>query len=313
MEGQRLLVALFASTLLLTSIQGTAPGSQDPVTVEDVDIVDDVEVIGRRFEEIARDFIDDVAAPPRRRGLARWNGPLCVGTVNLRADTAQPIIDRISEVARDLDINVGEPGCNANTLIVATDDGAALATALAERRRRLLHPGSLKTIASSRAFELFQTSSRPVRWWQISVPVDSTTGQIAIRLPGVFGPDGQPHIPVINVLAASRIRSQIRDDLTKVFIIVDVDEVDGLTITQLADYLAMVTLAQIDGDAETSAYDTVLNLFQDREGTSGLTEWDRAYLAGLYSAEQNRINLNAQARNVADAAVRARRANSDQD
>ena len=51
----------------------------------------------------------------------------------------------------------------------------------------------------------------------------------------------------------------------------------------------------------------VLNLFGNREGVSGLTRWDMAYLTGLYEAEQNRINPNAQARGVADAAVWAHR------
>lgn len=277
---------------------------QDPTT----STLDDVVIEGRRLEELARDFIEDVAAPNRRRGLARWNTPLCVGVANLRNDAAQAIIDRVSDVARSLDVPVGEPGCRANALIVATDDGAAMARGMVERRRRSFDIGSLQMTQTSSALEAFQTDERPVRWWQISTPVDSETGQRAIRLPGDLDPStGQPAAPVIYVFAASRLVSQIRDDMSKVIIIVDVDDVSGLPVNKLADYLTMVTLAQIDDDADSTRYDTVMNLFAAPDRVDGLTEWDMAYLQGLYSAEQNRINPSAQAGNVASAVVRARR------
>jgi len=294
---------LLAALMLIGSAQD-APVRQD-TPVELPDVVAE----GRRLEQLAREFINDVAAPTRDRGLARWNTRLCVGALNLRADVARTIVDRISDVADGLGVETGRPGCRPNALIIATDDGAGMATAMVEYRRRAFDIGSLKITQNDGALEAFMTEDRPVRWWQMSIPTDSETGQRAIRLPGDVDPStNEPIAPRIAVFAASRIQSQIRDDLTKVFIIVDIDDVDGLTTTQLADYLAMVTLAQIDAQGDTAGYDTVLNLFRDREGVSGLTSWDIAYLTGLYGAEQNRINPNAQARGVADAAVRARRA-----
>lgn len=298
---------LLAALMLFTSAQDGAAGQDPPAELPDV------VTEGRRLEQLAREFIDDVAAPTRTRGLARWNTRLCVGALNLRADVARTIVDRISDVAGALGVETGQPGCRANALIVASDDGAAMATAIVEARRRAFDVGSLKITQNDEALEAFMTEDRPVRWWQMSVPTDSETGQRAVRLPGDLDPStGQPAAPRIPVFAASRISSQIRDDLTRVFIIVDIDDVDGLTTSQLADYLAMVTLAQIDARGDTTGYDTVLNLFGDREGVDGLTEWDMAYLTGLYGAEQNRINPNAQARGVADAAVRARQAQTEE-
>lgn len=300
-----MLIPVLALALGLSSPQAApSPPPQDPP----VTTLEDVVIDARRLEELARDFIEDVAAPNRRRGLARWNTPLCVGVANLRRDAAQAIIDRVSDVAGELGVQIGEPGCRANALIVATDDGAGMAQALVQRRRRSFDVGSLQMTQTSSALEAFQTDDRPVRWWQISMPVDSETGQRAIRLPGDIDPStGQPEAPVINVFAASRLASQIRDDLNKVIIIVDIDGVSGLPVKKLADYLTMVTLAQIDDDADSARYDTVMNLFDAPDRVDGLTEWDMAYLHGLYSAEQNRINPNTQAGNVADAAARARR------
>lgn len=280
-----------------------APPQEPPTTT-----LEDVVVDARRLEELAHDFIEDVAAPNRRRGLARWNTPLCVGVANLQRDVAQAIVDRVSDVAASLDVEVGQPGCKANALIVAADDGAGMARAMVEARRRMFRTGSLQMTQTSSALEAFQTDDRAVRWWQVSTPVDSETGGRAIRLPGDLDPaTGMPAAPYIEIHGASRIRSQIRDDMSRVIIVVDIDSVAGLPLNKLADYLTMVTLAQIDDDADSASYDTVMNLFEAPDRVDGLTDWDMAYLRGLYSAEQNRINPNAQAGNVADAVIRARR------
>ena len=65
------------------------------------------------------------------------------------------------------------------------------------------------------------------------------------------------------------------------------------TANRIADVLtdhdiAMVSLAQIDPDADTSAYASILNVFNDPDAADSLTQWDTAYLAGLYDAERTR-------------------------
>ncbi|WP_242076521.1 hypothetical protein [Brevundimonas diminuta] len=52
-------------------------------------------------------------------------------------------------------------------------------------------------------------------------------------------------------------------------------------------------MAQIDMAAETSSYETVLNLFDD--AGPGMTDWDRAYLHSLYSQYASPRSANAQA------------------
>jgi len=264
--------------------------------------LEDVVVEGRQLEAMVRSFVTDVSQPANNRGLARWNRPICVGAVNLRMDIARYVVDRISDVARELEIGAGEPGCRPNVLIVAAVDGAGLASALVEDRPRnfdLRHNG---TDAGTRALRNFRTGDQPVRWWQISMPIDSETGQRAVRLPG----DDQP--PRIYVFAASRLRTQIRDDMVRSIIIVDVERLGGASLVQLADYLTLVALAQVDAEADTAPYPTILNLFADpASAPAGLTEWDRSYLTALYEHDQLRINRNSQVRAVAEAVARDRR------
>ncbi|MEY3292903.1 MAG: hypothetical protein RJB12_674, partial [Pseudomonadota bacterium] len=262
----------------------------------------EVVVEGRQLEAMIRNFVTDVSQPANNRGLARWNGPVCVGAVNLRSEVGQYVIDRISDVARELEVEAGEPGCRPNVLIVAAVDGAGLASALVEDRPRnfdLRHNG---TDAGTRAFRNFRTGDQPVRWWQISMPVNSDNGERAVRLPG----DEQP--PSIRVFSASRLRTQIRDDMVRSIIIVDVERLAGANVVQLADYLALVALAQVDAEADTAPYPTILNLFADpASAPAGLTDWDRSYLTALYEHDQLRINRNSQVRAVAEAVTRDRR------
>ncbi len=271
--------------------------------------LEDVVVEGRQLEALVREFVTEVSQPANNRGLARWNRPICVGAVNLRNDVGQYVVDRISDLARELEIEAGEPGCRPNVLIVAAVDGAGLASALVEDRPRnfdLRHNG---TDAGTRAFRNFRTGDQPVRWWQISMPIDAETGTRAVRLPGDISPStGGPVAPTINVFAASRLRTQIRDDLVRSIIIVDVDRLGGANLVQLADYLALVALAQVDSEADTSAFPTILNLFDDpASAPAGLTDWDRSYLTALYEHDQFRINRNSQVRAVAEAVTRDRR------
>jgi hypothetical protein len=297
--------SLSAALVLAFALAAGAASAQEPAGVPQAQSsarLEDVVVEGRQLEAMVRSFVTDVSQPANNRGLARWNRPICVGAVNLRSEVGQYVIDRISDVARELEVEAGEPGCRPNVLIVAAVDGAGLASALVEDRPRnfdLRHNG---TDAGTRAFRNFRTGDQPVRWWQISMPIDAETGQRAVRLPG----DEQP--PRIYVFAASRLRTQIRDDMVRSIIIVDVDRLGGASLVQLADYLTLVALAQVDAEADTAPYPTILNLFADpASAPAGLTDWDRSYLTALYEHDQLRINRNSQVRAVAEAVARDRR------
>jgi len=135
-------------------------------------------------------------------------------------------------------------------------------------------------------------TDRPVGWSPLAIPVDAGTGDIAVRIPGVCtgactGAAG--YAPQIAVASASRLTTQIVDNLTRAIVIVDVDQVSDVSVLQLADYIAMVSLAQIDPKADTSGYATILNVFDAPEISDSLTDWDLAYLDGLYGGERNHL------------------------
>lgn len=274
-------VGMFAA-LALAGHSVQEPAQQTPPT-EPAATVDDIIVHGARLEELAREFVAEVSAPARNRGLARWNRRVCVGVVNFRHDAAQYIADRVSSVAADLNLRTGDPGCRPNVIIIGAVDGAALAQRFFKDRPRLLVVGGGGMDRGYNALDDFTHGDRPVRWWHISIPVDTYTGQRAVRLPGDTGPI------MIPVLTRSGYRSQIRDDLVRVMIIVDVDQASGVSLTQLADYLTLLALSQVDPGAGAESFDTILNLFDEPSPAAGLTEWDMAYLQALYGARNQRV------------------------
>lgn len=286
--------AALAITAPVQDPQTAPPAAEAPVRLEDV------VTNARRLEDATTDLVGEIAAPVRRRGFARWHDGVCVGVGNLDPAIAQQMTDRISDVARELGLKAGEPGCHPSILIVATSNASAFTAEFVAMRPRLFRVGGAGMDRGSAAFEDFIQTERPVRWWSVSQPTDADSGMPAVRLPGqVRGAatgDGSvfAYAPLIAVRGPSRLVSQYRQDLKRTFVIIDVDRLNGVNLGQLSDYVAMVSLAQIDPDADTARFETILNVFDEPVGAEGLTGWDMAYLRGLYDTAWYRINARSQ-------------------
>ncbi len=282
---------------------GQDPPEPEPTQLDDVIVEGSLSGIPLR-EQVAT-FVDSVTAPPPGRGPARWHdlAGVCVGVVNLRRDAAQAMADRVSEVAVMLDLPVGEPGCSPNVVIVATDDASALARALVERSPNAFRPYYTGASRSRRDLNLFIETNRPVRWWHVMLPVRVDSGTPAVRMPGEVEPP--------RIRGSGLLGTPIRNELRRAYVIIDINQVDHLTLRQLSDYVAMVAFAQIDPDAEVGSFPTILNVVADPEGAPEMTDWDRGYLAALYGAELNQRNPHFQAGGGAALMFRDRRRASD--
>ncbi|CAN5232975.1 hypothetical protein BH10PSE1_BH10PSE1_17860 [soil metagenome] len=295
-----ILTALFLSVAMATQIAPpaipqasvqTPPVSQPTQNEGPVTDLGAVTVTGQRpTEERATAFVEEVTAPPRGRGLARWDKAICVGTANIDNRYAQFMIDRISATAASVGLDIGEPGCRANVMIAASTDADALAKALVRDEPNGFRPSTGQTDIGSQALSEFQNSDAPVRWWHVSLPVSVDTGDVAVRVNGE-----EP--PTVYVRDASRLRSNVRDDLVRVVIILDTSRMGPVSYGALSDYVAMIALAQIDAKADTSTWPTILNLFAANPPNS-LTNWDKDYLTALYAARRDRLRGVQQTRDI---------------
>ncbi|MBN9464164.1 hypothetical protein [Brevundimonas sp.] len=290
-------MSLFTTVLSAVLLSTTIPlqeegGQSQAVQTQEPAVLGDVEITGQRLQQQVQSFIHDATAAPRGRNLARWDRSICMGVANFDARYAQFMIDRVAKVATEIGLSIDEPGCKPDIMVVAAADASALARALVADDPRGFRPARNLTDLGSAALERFQSTDAPVRWWHVSLPVSVDTGDIAVRL------DGE-EAQQIAVRDPSRIRSNVRDDLARVVVIIDVTKVGRIGFGALSDYIAMVALAQIEPDADTSTFNSVLNLFSDQsDRNTGLTQWDMDYLKSLYTARRDRARATQQGRDI---------------
>lgn len=292
------IIAALASAALLSTTPQAVPQAA-PADIPAAEL-NDIIVEGRRIEEAARAYIQEVGEPPRGTRLARWNAPVCISMTNMQPRFAQFVIDRIAANALDAGADIGAPGCKPNVIILATTDGPALAKKLVKEVGIGFRPAINHTNLNRDALADFQNSDAPVRWWNVVMPVTTDTGDIAITLRG-----DEPR--QVTVRDGSRIRSNIRYDMAWTIVIVDMSKTGGAPFGVLADYISMVSLAQIDPSADLSGQSTVMNLFRQPGETDGLSQWDKDYLAALYTAPSDRADGNRQEAAVARSLVQQRR------
>jgi hypothetical protein len=207
------------------------------------------------------------------------------------------VLNQIARRALAVDLQVGKPGCRANILIIIASDPGAAARELADKYGRAMGVSLSygETTLGKKALQAFKTSAAPVRWWFVS--------DITIDGGRKVGDSDTGSAPMVQVYGASLLRKQTRQDFSRAFLIADAKKIDGVPFGPLADYLAMASLAQIDADADTAGYPTILNLFAARARgeapVAEMTSWDLSYLAGLYKTQRTAPDAREQERDIA--------------
>lgn len=240
--------------------------------------------------DAVKGFIGEVSAATPSGRYARWDRKVCPGVIGLKPEYAQKLNDRIAATAVAVGLQVGEPGCKANIIVVATDDSQALAAKVVKDNPTGFAKWDDDATRGRKALKDFVETPRPVRWWHVS----------RTRLA-----DGSTYSEgdSVRVRQLGRLRATTRETFDHVVVIMDVRQIGVIRFEALADYVAMVALAQIEPDADPEGVTTILNLFADRaagrEPAAGLTEWDLAYLRGLYRAPAEAMRGERQARDIA--------------
>lgn len=261
-----LLVACIASSQESTpAVAGTDAGQPTPM-------IEGVEVTARR-EALRQAVTAFVSGVTRADGayIARWREPICPwvsGTLPAQGDFVE---SRVGEIAKSVGARVNEDtDCRSNLLVFLTTDPNELVTLFRTRSPRTFHG------AASQEIDDFLHATRPVRVWQNS---------------GLQNADGSPPGSYANKpqyrLRDSRIVSSVAEEFAAVIVVVDTDRTGTATFGQLADYVAMIALAQIDMDAELADAPTILRLFANasqQDVPRRLTDWDHAFLKAVYCA-----------------------------
>jgi len=256
--------------------------AQDIATPEEASVEDEILITGERRDperiKIMLDFVSEMGDPVNRDfGFARLETAACFKVRNTSDAIAEFLYSRLAAVAAETGLEAPKPDCKPNVEILITDDGAATASNMVETRPAFFKPfgNADGTTQDRHALSEFRKSAAPVRWWQITVPVDRSGTPVV--------PSGNPDEPPYVAGANSNLSSGMRDRLLGTLVIVDTNQLGEATWDQLADYLAMVALVQVDPHASLAGFDTILNLFSGNTVPPAITAWDKAYLQALYS------------------------------
>lgn len=245
----------------------------------------DIVVVGERLQEMVRSFVGEVAeAPSAEQQMARWDRSICPLVAGLPQHQMQYMADRIAQRAHQVGLQTQGPGCRANILIFVTPDASVLADGIVDEYRTLVAYYSTNGISTlgRGPLEEFTTTTAPVRWWHVNQTVSGDGQSMA--------GDSSGSLVMRTSQPPGRLRRATRQDFARVLIIVDARQANGVTFQALSDYLAMVSLAQLDPEGETTGVPTILNLFAERDAGGqvplAMTQWDEAYLDGLYNARR---------------------------
>lgn len=307
--------SVLISAALLTCAPVGAPEAQGTGTDPELR-APTVTVTGSRREQ-AEAYVGQIAPDTGRlnaRGVPRWNSALCTSVIGPPADQAQFIADRISQRAIDAGLEAGAPGCDTNLLVIVTNAPETLLPAIADKHRDVFGftgDANIDTGGSEASLASFMAVDRPVRWRQVI----ETVGENGMPLDGdamadptgdAQGYRGTPpgNLPIVRA-DSTRLRSNVRRQLSRVVVVVDTRQTTGRGLGAIADYLAFVALADVSPDADLSSFPSILNLFNpDAEHLPRMSDWDEAFLNGLYAARLNSASSTMQYREIASRMVK---------
>lgn len=236
------------------------------------------EALERRVEA----FVSSSLRSPYEASLARWDRPVCPYVVGLSQEEDKLVRARLSEIAAAAGARVAPQPCQGNfVVIVAAEPGAVLKAWYA----RNFH---IFGDAAGLQIDEFLKTPRDVRVWY------NTNSECASRLSSpvyVHGRISNGHASSLMTCNSAETSHTVFNAVrafSSVIVAVDSSRTKGINLNQLADYAAVVGLAEIRLDADIRDVPTILHLFSTSEGAkpTGLSDWDSAFLKGLYDTSQ---------------------------
>lgn len=209
-----------------------------------------------------------------REPLPRFADKVCPGVAGLPVDQAELIVGRIRTTAEELGLFLADPKvCEPNIIVAVVADGQAYLRDLEERK-----PYVFQSMNPTERRELIETVG-PSRAF-LSTAVRNRDG-----IP-VYHRSNLTQIPQLQANAAhSRIYTASRRDIVNALVLLDASAVEGKSVAQLADHATMLALLPKPPAGDDAS---ILELFEEGgEAITGLTKFDRAYLAGMYEGIPN--------------------------
>jgi hypothetical protein len=266
----------------------------------------EIEVLGQRemARRVFKENLAELTAPLSVvESMPRFFQPLCIEVAGLEQDQAQFVIDRIIAASREVGLGAARPGCRTNALVIAVHDPERLFEKLVSKRLDLVGVLPFRDVHVRRIRNELRTR-QPVVWWNVLAQANEQ---------GVtFNDLG---LAINQNVRASRMNSPTYLPKALSVVMYDADQLGGTTLGQIADHAALYILGSPRRQIEFGNVDmaSVLRLFDDGPEASpeGLTDFDRAYLKGLYALSPGAFQSQAPRSVVAAYAAQCEEQQSD--
>jgi len=222
--------------------------------------------------------------------IARWPEPVCPVSLGLSPQMNQLLADRVERLA----FEVGAPQaerqarrrgrCKPNIEILFTDQPQALMDLVAKKRNDLL---GYHFVANERAVTRIV---RPVQAWYLTQTVGGAGGNGSVDVPASMGKAqsldlADNHMP--GGCAGSAFTSCLSSQFVNVLVVADANALSGRKIGPVADYIALISIAQFKTLETCDSAPTLLDMFTpacaDRSVADAPAKQDISYLKALYA------------------------------
>lgn len=256
----------------LTKIVLIVAASAMPAALHSQELKPEITVEGTR--SMQPDAMQSVRAVAKSidGNLARYEVAVCPGVAGLPPALANGILDEMRADISTAGVDLAPKGCNPNLTVIVTDSGAELIKELSKSSPVLFEA------LSGRDMYLLKASPGPAWSWHTIEPRRADGGPVAKSDVG-----GSKSYTVMGA-TMSRLSSTVRQDITAGIVVLEVGALDGLTVRQIAGFAVMRGLSSTrKPQTDRLGYETILSLFENGGSATEMTDFDRSYLAALYS------------------------------
>jgi hypothetical protein len=217
--------------------------------------------------EMSQGYVESLGMGPADQQIARWEMPICVSVLVDSEPIAAQMEVRFRAIAEQVGVKVLRGKCTPNVMIILSENASSTVAQLT--RRSLI---SMSGVPRDKR-HLMTDEEAPIRWWYNFL----VTSRDA-------------HLRFEN-FSSSNIQTNTFRQLTRAIVVIDVPLVTGRAVDSLADYVALVTLAEMWPDKEPRTVGSILDLFNEEpspdlgsggESAPRLSAFDRRFLCELY-------------------------------
>ncbi len=280
-----LIIALGLAALSLSEPPSAAAEPETTITVN-----------GRRDpKQEVDEFVRSLVPSGPRSHVNRFEQSVCPIALGLPPAQAAALARRMTLIAKQGGLTVGGTGCSPNVYVMVTRDKNLL---LAELRRRYPEAfGSLSTFAIRR---LSHQPGPAVVWHSEGPPISARGTEL-------FFDEQKGYYVNQSTEQPSRISAGGRRQFSSAVVVVERAALEGLTVTQLADYAAMRAYTAADpAKLTTTTAPSILRVLEAPENSLvplSVTNWDLGYLRGFYGGNRN-LGVNAQRSQIGEAVAK---------